>query len=167
MVSLHFKYGSVRYYQYEIYLYSTYGHFALQIWHCKILPIYKIFIFQMWSFFITNMVLYDITYIYYIYIPNMVIFHYKCGTFAQEVMSYILYMSTLSTLFQLNFLSGGQEVKFHDIKIQLFQEVKFLIMKSKFSLFMRSNLSNNIDQEVDTLIMRSKPKQALFLISIS
>jgi hypothetical protein len=28
-------------------------------------------------------------------------------------------------------------------------------------------LSNNIDHEVDTLIMRSKPKKALFLISIS
>jgi hypothetical protein len=93
----------------------------------------------------------------------MVIFHYKCGTFVQEVMSYILYVSSLSTLFQLNFLSGGQD----EIKIRLFQEVKFLIMISKFNLFMRSNLSNNIDQEVDTLIMRSKPKQALFIISIS
>jgi hypothetical protein len=40
-------------------------------------------------------------------------------------------------------------------------------MRSKLCLFMRSNLSNNIDQEVDTLIMRSKPKQALFLILIS
>jgi len=29
---------------------------------------------------------------------------------------------------------------------------------------MRSNLFNNIDQEVDTSIMRSKPKKALLLI---
>ncbi len=50
----------------------------------------------------------------------------------------------------------GQEVEFHEIEIQLFQEVKFLIMRSKLCLFMRSNLSNNIDQEVDTSIMRSK-----------
>ncbi len=47
-------------------------------------------------------------------------------------------------------------VKFHEIKIQLFQEVKFLIMRSKFNSFMRLNLSNNIDQEVDTSVMRSK-----------
>jgi hypothetical protein len=64
-------------------------------------------------------------------------------------------------------MSGGQEVKFHEIEIQLFQEIKILIMRSKLSLFMRSNLSNNIDQEVDTSIMRSKPKKALFLILIS
>ncbi len=36
-------------------------------------------------------------------------------------------------------------------------------MRSKFNLFMRSNLSNNIDQEVDTSIMRSKfPNNAFF-----
>jgi hypothetical protein len=44
------------------------------------------------------------------------------------------------------------EIEFHEIKIQF---------------FMRSNLSNNIDQEVDTLIMRSKPKIALLAILIS
>jgi hypothetical protein len=54
---------------------------------------------------------------------------------------------------------NDHEVEFHEIEIT--------IMRSKLRLFMRSNLSNNIDQEVDTLIMRSKPKQALFLISIS
>ncbi len=53
-------------------------------------------------------------------------------------------------------MTQGQEVEFHEIKIQLFQEVEFSIMRSKFNLFMRSNLSNNIDQEVDTSIMRSK-----------
>ncbi len=67
----------------------------------------------------------------------------------------------------INFMTQGQKVEFHEIKIQLFQEVEFLIMRSKFNLFMRSNLSNNIDQWVKFLIMRSKPKIALFLISIS
>jgi hypothetical protein len=59
-------------------------------------------------------------------------------------------------------LAQGQEVKFHEIKIQLFQEIEFLIMMAILCLFMRLNKSNNIDQEVDTLIMRLKPKQALF-----
>jgi hypothetical protein len=60
-------------------------------------------------------------------------------------------------------LGNDHEVEFHEIKIQLFQKVEFLIMRSKFNLFMRSNLSNNIDQEVDTLIMRSKfPNNAFF-----
>ena len=53
-------------------------------------------------------------------------------------------------------MTQGQEVEFHEIEIQLFQEVDKSIMRSKFNLFMRSNLSNNIDQEVDTSIMRSK-----------
>ncbi len=53
-------------------------------------------------------------------------------------------------------MGNDHEVKFHEIKIQLFQEVEFSIMRSKFNLFMRSNLSNNIDQEVNTSIMRSK-----------
>ncbi len=64
-------------------------------------------------------------------------------------------------------MTQGQEVEFHEIKIQLFQEFEFSIMRSKFNLFMRSNVSNNIDQEVEFLIMRWKPKIALFLISIS
>ena len=51
---------------------------------------------------------------------------------------------------------NDHEVEFHEIELQLFQEIEFLIMRSKLCLFMRSNLSNNIDQEVDTLIMRSK-----------
>jgi hypothetical protein len=49
----------------------------------------------------------------------------------------------------LNFLvvlGNDHEVEFHEIEIQLFQEVEFLIMRSKFNLFMRSNLSNNIDR---------------------
>jgi len=59
-------------------------------------------------------------------------------------------------LFFLLFPTGNDhEVEFHEIKIQLFHEIEFLIMRSKFNLFMRSNLSNNIDHEVDTLIMRS------------
>jgi hypothetical protein len=55
-------------------------------------------------------------------------------------------------------LAQGQKVKFHEIEIHFFQEVKFLIMRSKFDLFMRLNLSNNINQEVNNLIMRSKFK---------
>jgi hypothetical protein len=56
-------------------------------------------------------------------------------------------------------MGNDHEVEFHEIKIQLFQEIKFLIM--------RSNLSNNIDQEVNTLIMRSKFQKALLGILIS
>ncbi len=52
-------------------------------------------------------------------------------------------------------MGNDHEVEFHEIEIQLFHEIQFSIMRSKFNLFMRSNLSNNIDQEVDTLIMRS------------
>ncbi len=62
---------------------------------------------------------------------------------------------------------NDHEVEFYEIKIQLFQEIEFSIMRSKLCLFMRSNLSNNIDQEVDTLIMRSKFQKALLGISIS
>ncbi len=60
---------------------------------------------------------------------------------------------------ELNISTQGQEVEFHQIKIQLFQEIEFSIM--------RLNLSNNIDQEVDTLIMRSKFQEALLGILIS
>ena len=41
-----------------------------------------------------------------------------------------------------------QEVESHEIEIQHVQEVKFLIMRSKFNLFMRSNFLS--------LFMRSK-----------
>ena len=58
-------------------------------------------------------------------------------------------------------MGNDHEVEFHEIEIQLFQEVEFLIMRSKFNSFMRSNLSNNIDQEVDTSIMRSKFKKRI------
>jgi len=53
MEIFHYKYGTLIYYWYGIHLYSKYGHFALQIWHCEILPVCKSFIFQIWSFFIT------------------------------------------------------------------------------------------------------------------
>ena len=46
-------------------------------------------------------------------------------------------------------LSGSQEVEFHEIEIQLFQEVEIL-------LFHEIETYNNIDQEDDTSIMRSK-----------
>ena len=56
---------------------------------------------------------------------------------------------------QTGILGNDHEVKFHEIEIQLFHEIKLSIM--------RSNLSNNIDQEVDTSIMRSKfPNNAFF-----
>jgi hypothetical protein len=48
--------------------------------------------------------------------------------------------------------SGGQEVEFHEIEILLFHEIKTY---------------NNIDQEAEFLIMRSKPKKTLLQISIS
>jgi hypothetical protein len=57
--------------------------------------------------------------------------------------------------------SNDHEVKFHEIEIAIFHEIEITIMRSKLCFFMRSNLSNNFDQEVDTLIMRSNPKQAL------
>ncbi len=50
-------------------------------------------------------------------------------------------------------VSGGQVVEFHEIEVT--------IMRLKFDFFMRSNLFKNIDPEVDSLIMRSKPKKAL------
>ncbi len=59
------------------------------------------------------------------------------------------------------------EVEFHEIKIELFHEIEIIIMRSKLYLFMRSNLSNNIDQEVDTSIMRLKPKQALLQVQLT
>ncbi len=43
----------------------------------------------------------------------------------------------------------GQEVEFHEIKIQLFQEVEFSIMRLKFNLFMRSNFFCKIEQEIE------------------
>jgi hypothetical protein len=43
-------------------------------------------------------------------------------------------------------LTQGQEVEFHEIEIQLFQEVEFSIMRSKLDLIMRSKLSKNILQ---------------------
>ncbi len=46
----------------------------------------------------------------------------------------------------LIFDSFDHEVEFCEIEIQLFQEVKFLIMRSKFNLFMRWNLFINIWQ---------------------
>ncbi len=62
---------------------------------------------------------------------------------------------------------NDHEVEFHVIEIELFQEIEFLIMRSKLCLFMRLNLSNNIDQEFLTSIMRSKFQKALLGILIS
>ncbi len=62
-------------------------------------------------------------------------------------------------------MGNDHEVKFHEIKItNYFYEIEITTMTSKFSFFMRSNLSiifDNLDQEVDTLIMRSKLKKGL------
>jgi hypothetical protein len=55
----------------------------------------------------------------------------------------------------------GREVEFHEIEIQFFHEIEFLIMRSNFNLFMRSKLSNKINQEADTSIMRSKFKKRI------
>jgi hypothetical protein len=63
--------------------------------------------------------------------------------------------------FNTKLKAQGQEVKFHEIKIQFFHEIKFSIMRSNFNLFLRSNLSNKINQEVDTSIMRSKFKKII------
>jgi hypothetical protein len=41
---------------------------------------------------------------------------------------------------KLKKVSGGQEVKSHEIKMQLFQEIKFLIMRLKFSFLLNQNL---------------------------
>ena len=77
----------------------------------------------------------------------------------------------------IQFVSGGQEVEFHEIKIQLFQEVDKSIMRSKFLIMIRSPdrgifheieiqnkaLLGNFDLMIDLLvtstIMRSKFKK--------
>ncbi len=64
-------------------------------------------------------------------------------------------------------MGTDHEVEFHEIKIAIFHEIKIMIIWSKLCWYMRLNLSNNIDQEVDTSIMRLKLKKALFLILIS
>jgi hypothetical protein len=74
-------------------------------------------------------------------------------------MSLTYHLALYEKLFELG---NDHDVEFHEIKIQLLQEIEFLIMRSKLCLFMRSNLSNNIDQEVDTSIMRSKFQKTLF-----
>jgi hypothetical protein len=73
-------------------------------------------------------------------------------------MNYLKLVLTLQMRLRLQ-TTQGQEVKFHEIEIQLFRAIEFLIMRSKFNLFMRSNLPNKINQEVDTSIMRSKLKK--------
>ena len=62
---------------------------------------------------------------------------------------------------------NDHEVEFHEIKIAIFHEIKITIMRSKLCLFMRLNLSNNINQEVNTLIMRLKLEIMLFWVLIS
>ena len=63
-------------------------------------------------------------------------------------------------------ISWDQNSLFHEVEFMRSNFFSFF-MRSNLCLFMRSNLSNNIDQEVDTSIMRSKPKQALLKILIS
>ncbi len=56
------------------------------------------------------------------------------------------------------------EVKFQEIEICIFHEIKITIMRLQFSFFMRLNLSiicYNFDQDVNTSIMRSTLKKAL------
>ena len=65
------------------------------------------------------------------------------------------------SFFKVKFEGNYQEVEFHEIEICFFHEIKIMIMRSKLDLIVRSNLFNNIDQEVDTLIMRSKFQKAL------
>jgi hypothetical protein len=45
----------------------------------------------------------------------------------------------LELIQSVNQRGNDHEVEFHEIEIQLFQEVDKLIMRSKFNLFMRSN----------------------------
>ena len=47
-------------------------------------------------------------------------------------------------IFSFTNMGNDHEVEFHEIEIQLFQKVEFSIMRSKFNLFMRSNLYINI-----------------------
>ncbi len=57
---------------------------------------------------------------------------------SQITLSNLLYVKAHSIVTQ------GQEFEFHEIEIQLFHEIKFLIMRSKFNLFMCLNLFINI-----------------------
>jgi hypothetical protein len=49
-----------------------------------------------------------------------------------------IYINTIKMQY-IRRMTQGQEVEFHEIEIQLFHEVEFLIMKSKLTFFMRSN----------------------------
>ena len=56
------------------------------------------------------------------------------------------YGSNIFSVFKLNIHKAqGQEVEFHEIEIQLFQEVEFSIMRSKFLIM---NFCK-IDQEIE------------------
>ncbi len=56
---------------------------------------------------------------------------------------------------------NDQEVEFNEIKIRFFHEIKITIVRLKLDLIMRLNLFNNIDQEAETLIMRSKFQKSI------
>ncbi len=61
---------------------------------------------------------------------------------------------------------NDHEVKFHEIEIQLFQEIELSIMRSKFNRLcdqICSIIFDNFDQEVNTLIMRLKFTNNSFL----
>jgi hypothetical protein len=71
------------------------------------------------------------------------------ATLGQRLADHIDQMITTSNEVVRNIGSkegNDHEVKFHEIEFQLFQEIKLLIMRSKFNFFMRSNLFNNIWQ---------------------
>jgi hypothetical protein len=71
------------------------------------------------------------------------------ATLGQRLADHIDQMITTSNEVVRNIGSkegNDHEVKFHEIEFQLFQEIKLLIMRSKFNFFMRSNLFNKIWQ---------------------
>ncbi len=61
----------------------------------------------------------------------------------QSTLDKILYICEISGI-KPKLGGTDHEVEFHEIEIQLFQEVKLSIMRSKFDFFMGSNLFNNI-----------------------
>ncbi len=75
--------------------------------------------------------------------------HEKTKNKVDHLDSYKVYNSKFLVLIQITLnetklfrIQGtDHEVEFHEIKIQLFQEIKFSIMRSKFSFFMRSKLT--------------------------
>ncbi len=60
-------------------------------------------------------------------------------------------------------VGNDHEVEFHEIEIKLFHEIEITIMRLNLYLVMRSKLSNNIDQEVDTSSTLRNPNKHYFL----